>query len=182
MLGDNARRALLEVYGRGVLQSCALINLDSEPLKPYDMPLTNPSLRYTKMRYYIRYIPALRVTQKKRKKKYVIYSDLIERTRLESFRFDTWEEVEEEAKHNKEIRFLLEYTNLNKNLIDILERNLMFDFPLLFDYERYEKTLRDKIEERTGVRPDYSMFIDPALLDATNEPFRDWMTKYNKEL
>lgn len=178
MLGDAARRALLEKYARTPLQVRALININEEPLKPYDIPLTNPDLRYTNFDYTLRY--CMQPAQGKDKlQKYYIYSDLLDG---EKFKFDKWEEVEEEAKKNKSLAFLMKYSNFNKETFEIVKKNIFYCFKIYFDYAKYCNKLLDQIESTTGVRPDYSMFIDPALVEINDMIYRDWLKEYNKEL
>lgn len=179
MIGDNSKRALFENHGRRTLQNKFLINLSGEPLRPYETPLTNPDLRYTCFRYTLIYNrQPKRNAGQLSKYKFTLMGDLFQKNNL---KFNDVLDLKMDALSNKEADFILKYTTFSSELLKIAKENPMHGIQVTLRYVEYNNMLKKKVMAKTGKKPTYSMFIDPALAEIDSVPFKEWLKKYNEE-
>ena len=159
MLGDRARQintdvTILNSINKS-LQARSLINLNSIPLRETDLtPASDPDLRFTDFFYSLKYKPSYK--NSRQDQPFLIYSDLIVE-RKKYVRFGTIKELEERAKTDKEIAFILKWCDLTEERLEQARSCIQLDLPLPFDILVYEKYLKDIVEKETGVRPEGTM-------------------------
>ena len=160
MLGDRAREintdvTILNSINKS-LQARLMINLNSIPLKETEIsPANNPDLRYTDFRYELRYKPSYK--DYKKDIPFLIHSDLFI-SRKKYIRFGTVKELEERAKTDKEIAFILKWCDLTEERLTQARNCVQMDFPLPINTVKLEEYLKDIVEKETGIRPEGTMF------------------------
>jgi hypothetical protein len=175
MLGDMGKKVVTEHKGRSPFFPRICINLNALPLGEYETPFTNRDLRFTQLRDYFKYVPA--TTHKAKDKPFMLITDLIPNGKI---RFGTWEELISNKQFEKEIAWLLKFSDMRPELLEIAEQNMQVAIYIYTDVYKYDKYLKDMVEKETGVRPNYSMLKAKALNEADVLRFEEWMKNKNK--
>ena len=153
MIGGKAEQIAVTATGaKKAIFTHAIISLDSVPVYRKDLLNANPDIRCTNFLFYVKYKPVIfnkqiygltgTPYQRKTDKHYVIVTNFMRR---KSLRFKNIPELKRLAKTDKEIAFLLKYTNLDEDKL-ITARQLM-EFPIYFtfDYARYDRMIRERV-------------------------------------
>lgn len=175
MIKDVAEKVLIEHQGRKLIFPRLCVNLDGLPLKDFESPLTNRNLRFTNFKDYFKYQPSVKRSQKDRP--FLLMTDLAPNRCI---RFGSWEELINMEEIKKEVSWLLKFTEMRPELLEIAEQNIQIPIYINMDVYAYDKYLRDMVEKETGVRPDYSMLKPKAFSEADIQRFEDWMKNKGK--
>lgn len=76
-------------------------------------------------------------------------------------RYKDWDDFYNESKTCPTINWLIQWSNISKELFAMLERNKGLSFTICIDYIRYEKHLRELYIERFGEEPTRSLLCEP---------------------
>lgn len=119
-----------------------------------ETPDINPTMFFTTGLYclsYKKYTHSGAVNMKR----FCIKADFVNR---QFIKFFSWHDLQEQAKTNDHVKFLLEYTNLNEQMLNIAAQNEDMRIPFCLDIVKYDKEVRPK----TGKKPDeYAMIYNP---------------------
>lgn len=114
-----------------------LINLNPQLLKLGETPDMNPDLVSTTGLYNLTY-RKLTHTGALNKKRFCLRFDFGKGY----VKFDSYRELQEQAKTNEHVRFLLEYTNLQPYMLAIALCNESMQIPVVLDMCKYDKKVR----------------------------------------
>lgn len=158
MINDFAQGVFLANGGAETPYARALIDITGKPLNGRFNPAEDKDLMYTDFSYYITYRP---VVKQRYEGKHFIFSD--ENKYCKPARFETIQELEEIAKKNKVISFVLKWgiSITDKTLYMLSHSPRMRAFLFGADrIEAYDKYLREEIKKETGnyPPPEQSMF------------------------
>lgn len=175
MIKDVADKVLIEHQGRKPIFPRLCVNLDGLPLGDYETPLTNRNLRFTNFNDYIKYQPSVKRSQQNQP--FILMTDLAPNRCI---RFGSWEELINNKAIAKEIAWLLQFSEIKPELLEIAKQNLQIPIYICIDICAYDKYLKDIVESETGVRPDYSMLKPRAFTEADIQRYEDWQHNKNK--
>lgn len=153
MIGGKAEQIAVAATGaKKAVFTHALINLNSVPVYRSDLLNVNPDVRCTNFLFYVKYKPVIPNNkiyglsgtpyQRKTDKHYVIVTTFMRR---KSLRFKNFFELKQLAKTDKEVAFLLEYTNLDEKMLATARQLLDFPIYFTFDYNRYDRMIRERV-------------------------------------
>lgn len=162
-----ATRVIAEEISVHALQPRVVINLFGEPI-PEDTfyPTSDPAIVRTNLEYHVRYAPSANRQFKHRP--YVLFSDIIIRpNKSQKVRFKDLDELRERAKKELCLDFILRFTNLDENLLNIARTNFGCIIPVAFDIVKYDKMMKEK----KGLPQDSKepMFKDKKMVLAEQE-------------
>lgn len=153
MIGGKAEQIAVAATGaKKAIFTHAFINLNSVPVYRSDLLSANPDIRCTNFLFYVKRKPIVmynkiaglsgRPYHRKTDKHFVLVTSFLTR---KSLRFKNFAELKKLAKTDKEIAFLLEYTNLSVEMLQTA--NQLIDFPIYFtfDYNRYDRMIRELV-------------------------------------
>lgn len=153
MIGDNARKIIANAR---LLTNPTriLLNINPQLLKLGETPETNPDLVYTTGLYNLTY-RRLTHTGALNKKRFCLRFDFGKGY----VKFDCLKELEEQAKTNEHVRFLLEYTNLQPHMLNIAVCNESMQIPVCLDLCKYDKKVRKDLGIKS--QTEYLMLYNP---------------------
>ena len=153
MIGGRAEQIAVAATGaKKAIFTHAIISLDSVPVYRSDLLSANPNIRCTNFLFYVKYKPVIANNkiyglngtpyQRKTDKHYVIVTSFMKR---KSLRFKNISELKRLAKTDKEVAFLLEYTNLSEEMLTTARQLMDFPIYFTFDYARYDRMIRERV-------------------------------------
>lgn len=175
MIADKARAENIKNrINSGDFVGTLLIDVRGLPVRPNDSPLLNPYLRYTVPFYYVKYKIK---SGYKRLEPFLLVCDLIPGKKL---RFKNMKFLEDLVNGNVvdvsqykvakiAVKWLLENTNLNEDLLEIARTTYDTMIPIAFDMTTYNKKLNLLAGERT---PRDSGRFNNLLIDKNLESFK----------
>lgn len=176
MLGDLEKRAIAESMVHVPLSTRAMININNIPLKKNDCPSDNKGdIRYTKFNYFIKFKPS--PSEKFKGKNFVLVADVLPGTKI---RFTNYDVLLLIAKENKHLKWILDNTDLCRELVNLAGENLDLPIYLNFDQLKYSNKLKKQIYIETGVWPKYSMFREPNEVMANIARYEAWIETRKK--
>lgn len=96
-------------------------------------------------------------------------------------RYRDWDDFCEESKTSPVINWLKQWSNINKKLFAMLERNKGLSFTICIDYVGYEKHLRELYIERFGEKPKHSLLCEPYEAEAGAAAHEEYKKRIYKE-
>lgn len=96
-------------------------------------------------------------------------------------RYKDWDDFCEESKTSPVINWLKQWSNINKKLFAVLERNRGLAFTIGIDYVGYEKHLRELYIERFGEKPKHSLLCEPYEAEAGAAAHEEYKKRIYKE-
>ena len=166
MIGDKAVEIISENSLDFNVQVRALVNIKELPLNAGELPIMNPDLRYTKFEYKLRYKPSHNWSLKE--KPYMITGDIFSETN-NHIRFKDYEEFLKKAETVPELKWLMNYSKIDREMFEQARNSLCLPLPVMFDVSKYVKHIKKVYKEQTGKAWKGSVFIDPALAGAEQE-------------
>ena len=153
MIGGKAEQIAVAATGaKKAVFTHALINLNSVPVYRSDLLNVNPDVRCTNFLFYVKYKPVVSYKQihglkgipyqRKTDKHYVIVTTFLRR---KSLRFRNFHELKGLAENDKEVGFLLKYTNLKEKMLATARQLLDFPIYFTFDYNKYDRMIREQV-------------------------------------
>lgn len=160
MIGDLAKGLVLaENASYKRCQARAAFHLDSEPIDfSQESPITNRNIVFSRGDITLRYNPS--VLSYNKTTPYLLKNDLFPKGIL---RFNSYEDVIEQSKTNKRLAFIIKYGNIKKEHFDLAYEHVGMDLYFGIDVLKYTNDVKDKIEARTGVRPQGTVLFHPIL-------------------
>lgn len=143
MIGDNAKRSIIDNSREKKWQKRALANVNGLPLKAGDNPATNPDCCFTSGAYTLKYKP-IPDSDQFADRPYVIKCDLFSGNRI---RFKNYKDLQSLAASINKVRWLLDYTNFSQRMLAIAKMHPDTPIPFSLDTVLYEKKLRAKGDE-----------------------------------
>ena len=140
MIGDNAKRSIIDNSREKKWQKRALANVNGLPLKAGDNPATNPDCCLTSCVYTLKYKPVPDSDQYA-DRPYVIKCDLFSGNRI---RFKNFKDLQSIAGSVNKVRWLLDYTTLNSKMLGYAKIHPDMPVPFVLDFEKYEKRLKNQ--------------------------------------
>lgn len=140
MIGDNAKRLLIANTVKKRFNSRAVINLDLEPLKKGDSPLTNDDIVITDGMYYLRYEPVTKGNNYV-DKPFLIKSDLFT---MDKIRIASYAALVKLSQKSKEVKFLLKFSNVSPKAFGLAKNYPGLQIPIMIDYIKYEEYIKEK--------------------------------------
>lgn len=148
MIGDNARRCIIEASIPKGLFVRARISFANLPLKEGETPIENSDLTQTDGLYVVKYLP----NKMFKWGAFLIRSDLFDGGKI---RVKNYEDLVERAQKDdinaKRFKFLLEWTNISPKLFDIAKEHLALPVPFGFQIEKYYKMILKQKHKRKGL-------------------------------
>lgn len=148
MIGDNARRCIIESSIPKGLFVRARFSFEIEPLKEGETPIENPNLCQTNGLYYIKYLPI----KLYKWGPFLLRCDLFDG---EKIRVADYKSVLGQANGNGEkakfFKFLIEWTNISPKLFEIAKEHYGMPIPFSFKIEKYYRTILKKQNKRKGL-------------------------------
>lgn len=138
MIGDNAR-GLIASARKMAFPTRMNLNINAEPLKLGETPDLNPNVISTYGQYHLTYNVYAR-TGELNKKRFAIVVDFGKGY----FKFGNWVELYNQQFTNDYIKFILKYTNINKDFMQIAVENEGMHIPLTFDVLKFDADVRKK--------------------------------------
>lgn len=153
MIGGKAEQIAVAATGaKKAAFTHAFVNLNSVPVYRKDLLNANPDIRCTNFLFYIKKKPLVsyskiaglsgRPYHRKTMKRFVLVTNFLTR---KSLRFQNLAELKKLAKTDKEIAFLLEYTDLNVDMLKMAEELMDFPIYFTFNYVKYDKMIREQV-------------------------------------
>lgn len=78
-------------------------------------------------------------------------------------RFSSIQDLEEQGKDRPFLLWLLRWSNLNEQFLQVVEENPFTIFTINIKWAEYSEYLKEQVKAETGEYPDYGMFIQPSL-------------------
>lgn len=147
MIGDNAKRSIIDNSRDKKWQKRACININSEPLEFGHSPSNDSDYCMTSGAYTLKYKP-IPDSDQFADKPYVIKCDLFAGNKI---RFSSYRHLEYKAQTDKKIKWIVENTTLTPKLLGIAKRHPAMPVPFCLDLEAYC--------ERLGRSNDISRFL-----------------------
>lgn len=147
MIGDNAKRSIIDNSRGKKWQKRACVRFDSKPLEKGDNPATNPDCCYTSGQYTIKYKP-IPDSDQFADKPYVIKCDLFSGNKV---RFSNYRNLQFKSQTDPKVKWIIENTTLTPDLLGIAKRHPAMPIPFCLDTVRYC--------ERLGRAKDISRFL-----------------------
>lgn len=145
MIGDNAKRCIIEDSTPTVLFPRARVSFKNEPLLEGETPIENPNLSQTDGLYSIKYQP----NKLFKWGAFLISCDLFDGKKI---RVSSYEDMIERANQEDErapfFKFLLEWTNINPIHFEIAKEHIIMPVPFCFNIEKYYKMIQKKKHTR----------------------------------
>ena len=153
MIGGKAEQIAVAATGaKKASYTHAFVDLNSVPVYQSDLLNVNPDVRCTNFLFYVKYKPIVMVKpiqgtsgtpyQRKTDKHYVIVTNFMNR---KSLRFRNFSELKSLAKTDKEVAFLLEYTDINEGMLKTARQLLDFPIYFTFNYAKYDKIIKEQV-------------------------------------
>lgn len=133
MIGDNAKRSIIDNSREKKWQKRACVRFDGKALEKGDNPGENPNCCYTSGQYTVKYKP-VPDSDYFADKPYVIKCDLFSGNKV---RFTNYRHLQFQGKTNPKIQWLLDNTTLTPHLIGIAKRHPAMPIPFCFDVLKY---------------------------------------------
>lgn len=172
MIGDRERIEIALNTEKKTLFVRCLLNLKAEPIDPQKcLPTVNENLVFSDLMYRVQYLPSYKVCDEGRP--FQLLGDIFGDRR--SIRFADWQDLQEMGKTNDRIQFILDYCDIDEELLNIVKKTTKKWFPLSFNVKKYNRILEEKVKERDGEYPDYSMFLPPGFNQFEAEMRTDWV-------
>ena len=160
MLGDNAKELI--AYARRLNYPTRMfISLTSSCLTEGTGPDTNSDIILTNGLYHLAFNTRTRNNEKNAKRFCLVFD-----FGKGFIKFESWAELEEQAKSNEHVRFLLKYTNLHPHMLTIARQNEGMHIPVTFDIIKYDTEIRTR--EGWGPKEFHMMY----------NPFRETQTTW----
>lgn len=137
MIGDNAKRSIIDNSREKKWQKRAIANVNGLPLKPGDNPTTNPDCLFTSGAYTLKYKP-IPDNDQFADRPYVIKCDLFAGNRI---RFKNYGDLQKIAASINKVRWLLDNTTFKQRMLATAKRHPDMPIPFSLDVVEYEKKL-----------------------------------------
>ena len=138
MIGDNAKRSIIDNSREKKWQKRALCDVNGKPLKPGQNPATNPDYCLTSGAYTLKYKP-IPDNDQYADRPYVIKCDLFAGNRI---RFKNYKDLVVMATNINKIQWLLDNTNFSQQMLAIAKLHPDTPIPFVLDVVQYEKRLK----------------------------------------
>lgn len=138
MIGDNAKRSIIENSREKKWQKRAMTRMDSKPLGLGDNPTTNPDCCLTSGVYTIKYKP-IPDNDQFADRPYVIKCDLFAGNRI---RFKDFGDLNKISRSIPKVKWLLENTTFSQRMLAIAKLHPDTPIPFVLDVVQYEKRLK----------------------------------------
>lgn len=138
MIGDNAKRSIIDNSREKKWQKRALTRMDSKPLGLGDNPATNPDCCMTSGAYTVKYKP-IPDNDQFADRPYVIKCDLFAGNRI---RFKNLGDLNKMAYSISKVKWLLENTTFDQRMLAIAKLHPDTPIPFVLDVVKYEKRLK----------------------------------------
>ena len=129
MLGDNSLEGTIINTCQPSSNTYARLSMRYEKLIDGVLPQISEGIISTFFRWTVKYKP------KKTQENYVLAVDFWNRP----IKFSSWEDLLNKAQENEMIKFILDNTDLDEDLLRIAKNNLLVSIPVSFDIRGYEK-------------------------------------------
>lgn len=146
MIGDNAKRSIIDNSREKKWQKRPLVCVRSEPLQPGQNPMTDEDCLFTTGAYTIKYKPL--PDSQYAYRPYVIKCDLFAGNRV---RFANMKDLRMMAEHSHKVKWIIENTTLTSDMLGIAKRHPDMPIPFCLDIVKYC--------ERLGRAKDISRFL-----------------------
>ena len=143
MIGDNAKRSIIDNSREKKWQKRALTRMDSKPLGLGDNPTTNPDCCLTSCVYTLKYKP-IPDSDQYADRPYVIKCDLFSGNRI---RFKDFGELNKLSRSIPKVKWLLDNTTFSQRMLAIAKLHPDMPIPFCLDTVLYEKKLKDQGNE-----------------------------------
>ena len=139
MIGDNAKRCIIEETSPKVSYRRARVSFKNLPLKNGETPIENPDLTQTDGMYAIKHQP----NKLFKWGPYIIFCDLFDGKKI---RVESYEDMVERAQLDDErapmFKFLLEWSNISPKHFEIAKAHIMMAVPFTFNITDYYKMIQ----------------------------------------
>ena len=179
------QNAVIASKAKRALYIHALINLNSRPILRDDLLDHNPDVRLSNLLFYVKYKPVIKYKRiagtsgtpyyGDTTRPYLLTSDFLSNT---SLRFRNFSELKKIAEENKEVAFILKYTNLDKKLLEIARVNMDVAINVTFNYVKYDKVIKEQVineyfPDNIEMKKDYHKLNCSSLV-----PVEDMLEQY----
>jgi hypothetical protein len=209
MIGDNSLEALAEEKSITYLNKKCMINISDKGYVGPGEPVNKYNARYTDFRWLVKYKPYTANNHKyylatgkekskvKKDEPFILICDLMPFSKLRFESWDTLQQLADNADHVDEkvpfssfgpaIKWLMKYTNLSPEIIELAKAHLNCAIPLAFDAIKYNKEMAKKAKEaekELGTKQLLklpfasvpSALCDPVIMESNNNAFDFWLT------
>lgn len=139
MIGDNAKRMLMEDATTGLYCSSAFLSLSLEKLKTSDYDGSNPFVKRTRYLWHIQYTPY----DKKgtlRTKPYRVVCDMFDGNVI---RVSGYNDLMAQAKVRLDVARYVQWSDVNRESFELAKENLGMQIPTLFNFKEYLKDYKE---------------------------------------
>ena len=133
----EAREGLTIHAASSTFRRPAVIDLFDRPVEDRQILENSPDIRYTKFCYSIKFQPASTDTHNR----FVINADIVSKT--EKIRVGSFDHLQQLAKSNPALAWLLRNTNLNNDLFKVALSNINIRIPICIDIPEYLRKIGD---------------------------------------
>lgn len=137
MIGDNAKRSIIDNSREKKWQKRAMTRMDGKPLRFGDNPSTNSDCCFTSCVYTLKYKP-IPDSDQFADKPYVIKCDLFAGNRI---RFRDYGDLQKMSASINKVRWLLDNTTFKQRMLATAKRHPDMPIPFVLDVIEYEKKL-----------------------------------------
>lgn len=152
MIGDNAKELIAQAR-RLNYPTRMYISITASCLTEGTGPDINSDIICTNGLYHLVYNTRNRNNELNTKKYCLVYD-----FGRGFIKFQGWDELQEFAKTNDHVKFLLKYTNLHSHMLTIARQNEGMHIPVIFDIMKYDTEIRTR--EGWGLK-EYHMMYNP---------------------
>lgn len=148
MIGDNARRCIIESSIPKGLFVRARVSFKNLPLKEGETPIENSDLTQTDGLYVVKFMPSKIFKWGA----FLIRCDLFDggKIRVKDYK-DFLARANKDDANGRRFKFLLEWTNISPKIFEIAQGHLALPVPFGFQIEKYYKMILKQNHKRKGL-------------------------------
>lgn len=145
MIGYNAYRKILDEFNSNNKRGMVKVSIITDGIEGIPYMLTTG-------RYFIKYTPTNKYREQRRKK-VIVCLDLGRKIRV-----DDWEELVRISKVDALYQFVLEYTNISKELMQMAIDNPQIRIPFCLDMIKLKKATEEQLRKEHKPIEEYGLF------------------------
>lgn len=138
MIGDNAKKMMMEDATTGLYCSSAFLSLSLEKLKTSDFDGSNPLVKRTRYLWHIQYSPYTKQGDL-RKCPYRVVCDLFNGNVI---RVSGYKDLMNYAKERLDVARYVQWSDVSRESFDLAKENLGMQIPTLFNFKAYLEDYR----------------------------------------
>ena len=122
----------------------------------------------TNFEYAVKFTTKEVLLAKNRDKPFLIKVDMFDTVEANGHRFTDFEDFKNSEQFKEFIPFLLRYTNLSPELLNVAKDNPSVDIPISFNLLLYISDVKEKYKQQHGVELETFSFLSPEEVEMNN--------------